>query len=73
MLSKISQFVHPIKQFRLWRNSRSAGFDWVKNHFSDIILLTIVILISLLSFACGFLFAKYQEKEPIRIEYNTNL
>lgn len=39
----------------------------VKNHFNDIMLLTIVILISLLSFACGFLFAKYQEKEPIRI------
>ncbi len=41
--------------------------QFVKNHFNDIILLIVVILITLLSFACGFLLAKYQEKEPIRI------
>ena len=41
--------------------------QFVKNNFSDIILLIVVILISLLSFACGFLLAKYQEKEPIKI------
>ena len=41
--------------------------QFVKSHFGDIILLIVVILISLLSFACGFLLAKYQEKEPIRI------
>ena len=40
----------------------------VKNRLSDIILIIIVVLISLLSFAAGFLTAKYQEKEPIRIE-----
>jgi len=50
--------------------------QFVKNHFSDIILLIVVILITLLSFACGFLLAKYQEKEPIRIvekDRNSNL
>ena len=38
-------------------------------HQSDIILLIGVILISLLSFAVGFIVAKQQEKEPIKIEY----
>lgn len=41
----------------------------VKSHRSDIILLITVVLISLLSFAIGYIIAKYQEKEPIRIEY----
>jgi len=42
--------------------------EFVKSHQSDIILLIGVILISLLSFAMGYIVAKYQEKEPIRIE-----
>ena len=41
----------------------------VKSHQDDIILLIGVILISLLSFAVGYIVAKQQEKEPIRIEY----
>jgi len=40
----------------------------VKEHLDDIILLVGVILISLLSFAVGFIVAKQQEKEPLRIE-----
>lgn len=40
----------------------------VKKHQSDIILVVGVILISLLSFAIGYITAKQQEKEPIRIE-----
>jgi hypothetical protein len=35
----------------------------------DIILFIGVILISLLSFAAGYIVAKQKEKEPIRIEY----
>lgn len=48
--------------------------DFVKRHESDIILAIGVVLISLLSFAVGYITAKEQLKEPIRIienvEYN---
>jgi hypothetical protein len=43
--------------------------QFVKLHQNDIILLIGVILISLLSFAIGYIVAKEQEKEPIKIEY----
>lgn len=42
--------------------------DFVKTHQADIILVIGVILISLLSFATGYIVAKTQEKEPIKIE-----
>ena len=42
--------------------------QFVKNYQEDIILVIGVILISLLSFAVGYIVAKQQEKEPIRIE-----
>ncbi len=42
--------------------------QFVKEHQSDTILLIGVILISLLSFAMGYIVAKQQEKEPIIIE-----
>jgi len=38
-------------------------------HQDDIILFIGVILISLLSFAAGYIVAKQKEKEPIHIEY----
>ena len=41
----------------------------VKEHLDDIILLVGVILISLLSFAIGYILAKQQEKEPLKIEF----
>ena len=41
---------------------------FVKTHFNDIMLVIVVVLLCLLSFAVGFLSAKYQEKEPIQIE-----
>ena len=44
-------------------------FQFLKEHQADIILVIGVILISLLSFAIGFITAKQEEKEPIRIEY----
>ena len=42
--------------------------QFVKDHQNDIILLIGVILISLLSFAIGYILAKEQGKEPIKIE-----
>lgn len=42
--------------------------EFVKEHLDDIILLIGVILISLLSFAVGYITAKQQEKEPIRVD-----
>lgn len=44
--------------------------QFVKIHESDIILGVAVILISLLSFATGYLVAKERLKEPISIEEN---
>lgn len=41
----------------------------VKENRADIILIIGVILISLLSFAIGYIIGKTQEKEPIQIEY----
>lgn len=43
---------------------------FVKSHFNDIILIIVVSLLILLSFACGYIMAKYQSKEPIQIEQN---
>ena len=40
---------------------------FVKGHIDDIILLIGVVLISLLSFALGYIFAQQQEKTPIQI------
>ena len=42
--------------------------DFVKRHLDDIILLIGVILISLLSFAIGYIVAKQQGKTPLKIE-----
>jgi len=46
--------------------------QFVKKHQADIILVIGVILISLLSFAMGYIAAKQQEKEPIKIEFYMN-
>lgn len=48
--------------------TKIKGF--VKDNLDDIILVIGVILISLFSFALGFIIAKQQEKEPLRIEYD---
>ena len=47
----------------------SKFLQFVKTYQSDIILIIGVILISLLSFAMGYIVARQQEKEPIKIEY----
>ena len=52
----------------------SKILDFVKVHQNDIVLVIGVILISLLSFAMGYIVAKTQGKETIRIEYrDTNI
>ncbi|XOB40817.1 MAG: hypothetical protein ACKKMW_02005 [Candidatus Nealsonbacteria bacterium] len=43
--------------------------QFLKKHQDDIVLFIGVILISLLSFAVGYIIAKEQLKEPLRIEY----
>lgn len=50
------------------RDLLSKISNGVKDNQSDIILLIGVILISLLSFAAGYIIAKQQEKEPIQFE-----
>lgn len=50
------------------RNIISKIVQFVKSRSNDIILIIIVALISLFSFGSGFLVAKYQEKEPLKIE-----
>lgn len=46
--------------------------QFVKDRQEDIILLIGVILISLLSFAVGYIVAKQQDKEPIKFEIHEN-
>jgi hypothetical protein len=51
-----------------YKDILSKFFAFVNSRFNDIILVVIVILLTLLSFALGFIMAKYQDKEPIKIE-----
>jgi hypothetical protein len=44
--------------------------DFIKVHQGEIILFIGVILISLLSFALGYIMAKQQQKEEIKFELN---
>lgn len=46
--------------------------DFVKNNLNEILVIAAVILVSLFSFAAGYLTARYQEKESIRIEGSEN-
>jgi hypothetical protein len=45
--------------------------EFVKEHFSNIMLFIIIVLLILLSFALGYIVAKNTLKEPIIIE-NSN-
>jgi len=53
---------------KFWTSQRKF-IIFVKGHIDDIILLIGVVLISLLSFAMGYIFAKQQEKTPLKIGY----
>lgn len=50
----------------------SKLIQFVKAYQEEIILLIGVILISLFSFAMGYIMAKQEEKAPIKIEYHAN-
>ncbi len=54
----------------LYKESLTKFSAFVKSHFNDIMIFIIVALLVLLSFAAGFIIAKYQNKEPIKIEQN---
>lgn len=41
--------------------------EFVKAHFSDIMLFIIIVLLVLFAFASGYITAKYQLKEPVQI------
>jgi predicted negative regulator of RcsB-dependent stress response len=43
--------------------------DFVKDQFQNIILFVIIVLLIMLAFSIGYIAAKYQSKEPIKIEY----
>jgi len=45
---------------------------FVKDHTDDIILAFLVALVSLFSFALGYLTCLQQQREPIRIETQEN-
>ena len=46
--------------------------EFIKNHWEEIILAIGVILISLLSFAIGYIVAKQEQKQPLEIEYESS-
>ena len=41
---------------------------FVNDNSDDIILVIVVVLISLISFAAGYIVAKQQDREPLRFE-----
>lgn len=47
--------------------------EFTKEYLDDIILVVGAILISLFSFAMGYLLAKQQGKEPIKFEQSKNV
>lgn len=49
----------------------SKAIQFVKTHQDDIILLIGVILISLLSFAAGYITGAWPEKEPMQFEISS--
>ena len=74
MLEKIGKFVNPDSDpsSRFWRDGVSRLVRLitigVKTHEASIVLGIGVVLVSLISFATGYLAAREQLKEPIRIE-----
>lgn len=45
--------------------------EFVKLHADTIILVVLVMLFVLFSFACGYIIAKYQDREPLQIYENS--
>jgi hypothetical protein len=47
-------------------------FEFVKRNKADIILIIGIILVSLFSFAFGYITAKEEQKESLKFEINNN-
>lgn len=58
-----------VLSFKFHELMLSKFIHFVKERQTDIILLIGVILISLLSFAMGYITAKQQEKKPIQFDF----
>jgi hypothetical protein len=67
MLSKIKNFVKNREQWS-WTQWKIKTKTFIGERQADIILVIGVILISLFSFAMGYLVAKNQDKEPLKLE-----
>ena len=67
ILSKIRCFVKDQDQ-RSWTKVKMKARAFIDRHLDDIILVVGVILISLLSFAAGYITAHQQEKTPMKFE-----
>ena len=55
MLAKILEFVKGL-------------LAWLKANLDNVILIIIIMLFILLSFASGYIIAKYQDREPVLIQ-----
>lgn len=55
MIAKLVEFV-------------KGPLSWAKAHANTIMLTVLVMLFVLFSFACGYILAKYQDREPITIQ-----
>jgi len=67
-LQEIIKFVKN-RDWPSWSRGKMNARAFIDHYQADIILVIGVILISLLSFAIGYIMAKTQEKEPIKIEF----
>ena len=56
---------HPIKL-----SDSECKMSVVKTRFNDIMLFLIVVLLLMLAFSAGYITAKYQTKEPLKIQQN---
>lgn len=50
----------------------SNFLDYVKRYRNEILIAIIIVLVSLLSFAAGYIVAKYQAQQDIRFIQNSN-
>ena len=71
ILTRIKDFVKNQDQ-QSWMKVKMKARAFIESHLDDIILVVGVILISLLSFAAGYITAHQQEKESLRFEESSS-
>lgn len=59
-------------RFMPYNDMLSEIKNFVKNKSNDIMLFIVIALLVMLSFAIGYIMAKYETKEPIQIIESTN-